>query len=273
MANGTTTEPRFVYRGYAVPFGARVIAVNGRPAPRLLTSPPVSALSVIGGRSRGTSVGSSSDPAFKWGATLSESRSEIAASTGSQMTTVSCSLANVSAKNDPITFETDLLKLTVVSNHPRTGQPSIVPQDIAFGGARGIFLNGSQIKVEYDKDFETFPTFALFEKQYRTDDAFFRKYHVRCLRLPTAKPAAFGERLPRVTGGYVVTTFVRRIIYGGKAVTGNVLALTGFGRIYFGEVLMSEYQRRVTMVRLDMGSAMEADAACVEIDSNGSWLP
>ena len=272
MANGTTEAPRFIFRGYAVPFGARVIAVGGKPAPRLLTSPPVSALSVVGGTSRGTSAGSTRDPAFKWGATLAESRGEVGTN-GTQLTTVTCSLSNISAKNDPIVFEADLLRLSLVSNHPTTGQPSIVPREIAFGGDKGIFLDGKQIRVEFEKDLEAFPTFAAFEKAYRTDETFFKKYQSRCIRPTNAKPAAFGERLPRVTGGYVATTFVRRINYAGKNINGNVLPLTGFGRIFFGEVLMHEYQRRITMVRLDMGSATEADAACVEIDSNGSWIP
>jgi hypothetical protein len=271
MANGST-EQRFIFRGYAVPFGARVIAVNGKPAPRLLTSPPVSALSIVGGASRGTSAGSTRDPAFKWGATLVESRGEVG-SNGNQLTTVTASLANISAKNDPIIFEADLLKLTLVSDHPRTGQPSIVPREIVFGADKGMLLNGKPIRVDYDKDLEAFPTFAAFEKAYRSDEAFFKKYHSRCVRPTTAKPPVFGERLPRTTGGYVATTFVRRINYAGRNITGNVLPLTGFGRIFFGEVLMDEYQRRITMARLDMGSAMEADAACVEIDSNGSWIP
>jgi hypothetical protein len=270
MANGTTD--RFVFRGNAIPFGARVISIDGKPAPRLLNSPAVSALAVVGGRSRGTSSGSASDPAFKWGATLAESRGEVAAN-GNQLTTVTASVASAFAKNDPIPFEADLLKLTIVSDHPRTGQPSMVPKDIVFGAEKGMFLNGSQIRVEYDRDLETFPTFATFEKQYRTDETFFRKYSSRCLRLPNAKDAVFGERLPRTTGGYVSTTFVRRINYGGRFINGNVLSLTGFGRVYFGEVLMNEYQRRITMVRLDMGSRMEGDAAYVEVDSNGTWQP
>src|SRR5689334_7446929 len=137
MANGTI-EQRFIFRGYAVPFGARVIAVDGKPAPRLLTSPPVSALSVVGGTSRGTSTGSTRDPAFKWGATLAESRGEVTSS-GNQLTTVTASLANISAKNDPIVFEADLLKLALVSDHPRTGQPSIVPREIVFGADKGMF--------------------------------------------------------------------------------------------------------------------------------------
>ena len=271
MANGTT-EYRFIFRGNAIPFGARIVAVGGTPAPRLLNSPPVSALSAVGGRSRGTSAGSSSDPNFKWGATLAESRGEVGAN-GNQVTTVTASISTVHAMNDPIVFEADVLKLTIVSDHPRTGQPSIVPKEITFGGAKGLFLNGKQIGIEYDMDLARYPTFATFERAYRGDDTFFRSYQTRLMRSPTAKEPVFGERLPRISGGYVSTTVVRRISYGGKYIDGNMLALSGFGRIYFGEVLMIEYQRRLTMVRMAMGSHMEANVAYVEVDSNGSWIP
>jgi hypothetical protein len=271
MANGST-EYRFIFRGNAIPFGARVVAVGGKPAPRLLTSPPASSLAVVGGRSRGTSAGSSSDSAFKWGATLAESRGELAA-TGNYVTTVTSSIASAYAKNDPIIFEADLLRITIVSDHPKTGQPSIVPKEIVFGAEKGMFLNGKPIKVEYDNDLATYGTFAGFEKQYRTVESFFRKYQSRCKRLPTAKDPVFGERLPRITGGYVSTSIVRRIIYNGKTISGNMLALTGFGRIFFGEVLMNEYHRRLTVVRLAMGSFMEANVAYAEADTNGSWEP
>ena len=50
-----------------------------------------------------------------------------------------------------------------------------------------------------------------------------------------------------------------------------MLKLTGFGTIYFGEVLMNANNRRLTMVRLEMGSALKAGVAYAEADPNGTW--
>ena len=52
---------------------------------------------------------------------------------------------------------------------------------------------------------------------------------------------------------------------------GHILRLTGFGTIYFGEVLIKDDNRRLTMVRLEMGSAVRADVAYAEADPNGNW--
>ena len=65
-----------------------------------------------------------------------------------------------------------------------------------------------------------------------------------------------------------------RIKWGSKKIRpGNFLEVTGFGKIYFGEVLINEYSRRFTLVRLAMGSNIQADVALAEGDSNGSLIP
>ena len=52
-----------------------------------------------------------------------------------------------------------------------------------------------------------------------------------------------------------------------------MLRFEGFGSIYFGEVIMNEYNRRFTLVRVEMGSDVEANVAFAEGDPNGSWIP
>ena len=76
-----------------------------------------------------------------------------------------------------------------------------------------------------------------------------------------------------MSNGYVVCSFVNAVTWRGKTTPGNALQLTGFGTIYFGEVLMNEYSRRFTLVRLAMGSTVQADVALADGDSNGSWIP
>jgi hypothetical protein len=66
---------------------------------------------------------------------------------------------------------------------------------------------------------------------------------------------------------------VNSIKWGSKTIDGNALQVDGFGTIYFGEVLMNEYSRRFTLVRLAMGSDVRADVALGEGDSNGSVMP
>jgi hypothetical protein len=261
---------RFIFRGNAMPLGGRVINVEDRPVNRPIPGAPAAALTVVGGLSRGAGRGSSFMDAFKWGATVAESIGEMPAEDRA-VTTVTSSIADVVAVNKPIVFEADLLRVVMVSDHARQGQPSIVPKEVVFGGEKGILLGGKPVRVDTDaRDLEEFATFEAFEKEYRKNPSFFKKYCSR-IRRTDGKKGVPGERLPRVSG-YVATSIVRNITWGDQRIRGNVLTLEGFGQVYFGELLMNEYNRRLTMVRLRMGSAMRADVAYGEADPNGSWF-
>jgi hypothetical protein len=265
-----TADPsRFVYRGNAVPLGGRVINIEGKPVNRPIPSPPTASLTVVGGLSRGAGRGSSFINAFKWGATVAESIGELP-DPDRAVTTVTSSIADVVAVNKPIVFEADRLKIVLVSeHHQKATQPAFSYPEVVFGGEKGLSLDGKPIRVEVDRDLVGLSTFDSIEKQYRKDPAFFKKY-AKCFRRPEKKVGVFGERLPRVAG-YVSGSIVRRIVWGDQRIQGHVLKLEGFGRIYFGEILMNENHRRITMVRLAMGSAIRGDIAYAEADHNGSW--
>jgi hypothetical protein len=64
---------------------------------------------------------------------------------------------------------------------------------------------------------------------------------------------------------------VTGIKFGGRKIQGNVLTFEGFGSIYFGELLVNENNRRLTLLRLEMGSDVRASMAFAEVSSNGSW--
>jgi hypothetical protein len=270
----TTADPaRFIYHGNAMPLGGRIKGIGGTPAPRLIPCPPTSALTVAGGLSRITGTGSSFEDIVAWGATVAESRGEEVGDR--HITTVTVSVADFAAVNEPHKFKAAMLKATIASDHPRRGQPSIAPSEILFAG---LSLNGKEIRVEFDDDFRRDATFAAFEERYRTSERFFRKYQNRCRR-PGLRAGKFGERLPRI-GGYVSTSIVKCIHYDGEHIDGHVLTFPGFGRIYLGELLMNENNKRLTMLRSVMkagdgiasgGGGVDAEIACAEADPNGSW--
>ena len=265
----TTDQSRFVFRGNAMPFGGRIVNIGGTPVSKPIEGPPSSAITVAGGRSYATGKPSSFNNIFKWGDTVAESVGLIRPADGHAVTTVTSMVKSFAATNAPITFEADVLKAVIVSDHPTRGQPSIKITEAVFGGSVGMFLNGKRIVVEVDDFTPKFGTLALFESQYRTNNAFYTRYNGRFRRSSTKAPL-LGERLPRV-GGYVSTSIVRSIQWNGKKINGHVLPLTGFGKIYFGELLMNENNRRLTIIRLAMGSHVNAESACAEADPNGSW--
>jgi hypothetical protein len=257
-----THSRRFLFHGNATPFGARILSIGGKPHFDPVEGPPTAALGVVGGLQRGVDPkGSSYGDIFRWGATHAESKGEVR--DGHHVTTVISTISDFSAKNKPFVFKAKKLSVTLVADHGPEGEPSIVPSEITL---QGLELDGQPIEIEVDDDLSKFPTFAAFEKQYRRNQDFFDKYQAG-----RALAGKYGERLPRTEDGYAFISIVRSILWKKKKIKGHILPLKGFGKIHFGEVLMKSNRRRVTLVRLAMGSDTEADASCACVEPNGSW--
>jgi hypothetical protein len=136
-----------------------------------------------------------------------------------------------------------------------------------------MLLNNQEITLSSDiQDFCSMPRLQDFDSAFQNQTSVYNKYKGRFLS-PTGKAPEFHKPLPRVSNGYVSGSFVNAVRWNGQTYQGNALPLTGFGTIYFGEVLLNEYSRRFTLVRLAMGSTVQADVAMADGDSNGSWLP
>src|SRR5262249_28448752 len=71
-------------------------------------------------------------------------------------------------------------------------------------------------------------------------------------------------------------TVVKSIRWDGKPFPGsridrNHVKLPGFGRVYFGELLISSECRRLTMIRMALGSDTGGSASGADAQDNGSW--
>jgi hypothetical protein len=273
MQNGNSkTARRFVFHGNAIPIGGRVHRVREDLTPHNLQSPPGSSLSVAGGLCTTTAPGSVFQDIFSWGQCVAQSQG-VRKPDGSHVTTVTASIQKISAANGANVFTADQLRLTLVSTHPERGQPSIVPTQVLFGGEKGMFLNKKQITLTTDvDDFRKLSTLESFDSAFQNNKSVFAKYRNRFLT-KDGKPPAWKQPIPRMDNGYVACSLVSSIKWGSRKIEGNVLELTGFGKIYFGEILINEYNRRYTLVRLSMGSDIEADVAFAEGDANGSLIP
>lgn len=49
----------------------------------------------------------------------------------------------------------------------------------------------------------------------------------------------------------------------------NTVSIPGFGRVSFGEITITPQSRRLTMVRLELGSPIGGDCACADVMDNG----
>jgi hypothetical protein len=111
-------------------------------------------------------------------------------------------------------------------------------------------------------------------KAYETDDEFYKTYGSLFEESVTPDPDPVKKRKMTQSGGYVVCTIVSSIKtdHPKAVVSGNMITLNGFGRIFLGELLISSVSRRLTLLRLKLGSPIEGDVVCGDIESNGTIL-
>jgi hypothetical protein len=96
--------------------------------------------------------------------------------------------------------------------------------------------------------------------------------------------SAFGGRPAPPTGHLnegragIYATIVKSVRWDGEPYPGaqidnHVVTVPDFGRIFFGEILITAAARRLTMLRLELGSPHGGDVAFAEVDTNGTWSP
>jgi hypothetical protein len=77
-------------------------------------------------------------------------------------------------------------------------------------------------------------------------------------------------------GNYIIGTIVRRLKWKGAPMPGariddNSIVVPDFGTVYFGEILITSVERRVSMLRFELGSPEGGDVVCAEVGTNGVW--
>ena len=95
------------------------------------------------------------------------------------------------------------------------------------------------------------------------------------------KAAPGGSALRRADDGAMHGTIVKRLAWKGQEFPGSTIdpdqpgavSVPGFGRVFFGEIAIAPQQRRLTMVRVALGSPVGGDIGCVDVMDNGSISP
>lgn len=158
-----------------------------------------------------------------------------------------------------------------------SGQPAIrVAKEAAVDG---VVIDGHRLVVQLNAaPFQRFDTHAKL--LVAADDPAFVKQYGDALFMTTGldgepAPAASG-RLIESSSGTVYATIVKSIRWEGDPFPGaqidrNVVVIPDFGRLYFGELLISGHSRRLTMLRLVLGSPLGGNVAVADVQDNGGW--
>lgn len=271
---------RFVFHGNAVAAGVFLTKIDQQPANRVSPVQGQSSLPVIGGLSESSVP--TSNPEFErfFSYRDATTRAEGIRKGDTAITTVSASLKNLRMVNRPspdesaepreVVFRAGALALALRSTH-RRGQPKIEFENLPQ--ADDLFLDEIPVQLEFRQAFLKLSRMQDLEEKFRTDKRFYAENRDAFMLVDPKRPPAFGQRIPRMNGGYAVCSIVKSIRWGDQTINGHVLTKTGFGSIYFGEMLVNDNNRRITLVRVKMGSLDEAEGAFIEVDPNGDWVP
>jgi hypothetical protein len=279
---------RYVFHSHAAAFGGRIV----RPKDLVLEAHGASALLVTGGRSVATLQRTTFDEFFEVESANTVTEGFFEDLKGfidvtnhkaeeQSLTAVSRARAEViglSVGRKPrMTIKRVVAELTNRSAG-HSGQPAIrIGKDVAIDG---ISIDGYRLVVELNtRPFLKHDTHA--KVLAAADDAKFVEEAGESLFMP--KRFAHDKKTPAFrklirTGNTIYATIVKSIRWDGKPfpkseIHDNMVVLPEFGRVFFGELLISEYERRLTMVRMALGSDAGGSAAAGDVSTNGGWSP
>lgn len=271
---------RFVFRGNAAAFGGRFV----RPDDVFLEMPGASSLPVVGGRS----VSTFSGPAEKFQGYLSfesastfaegkfdEREKAIALTHGRVKEETLVTSTRVRAEISRLTVGTE--KRLVVgrmvaelrSTSPRRGsiEPSIPVGEVAI---EGLAIDGFRLRVTFDPGpFNEHDTYAKLLRSAGQATSV-KKFGQQLLMS--------GVRTPK-NPKQIHVTLATRVEWEGERnsraeIVGNhMVVVKDFGRIFFGEILISSGARRLTLMRLELGSDGGGQLGGPDVDINGGYSP
>jgi hypothetical protein len=276
---------RFIFRGNAAAIGGRIV----RPKDLVIDSSTASSLTVSGGRSRSQAAATKFGQWVSFGtaATSAEglfddvkqqielSYGRVAEDALTMSTTVSADVTALSVGDKP-KLTVKHLNGSLSSKSPgASGEPAIaVGSDTTIEGA-AIDSYGLIVTLAIPL-FQRFDT--LSKLLTAADDPQFVQRSGGHLLM---KPAGRGKAAPSPprllqTYGTTYATIVRSIKWAGDPYPGatieqHVVTVPDFGKIFFGELLITDLSRRLTMLRLELGSPIGGVIACAEGETNGSW--
>jgi hypothetical protein len=276
---------RFVFRGNAAAIGGRIV----RPTDLILDSIATSSLTVVGGRSRERAAAAKFGEWVSFGEanTFAEglfddvqgqidfTNGAVAEEYLSTSTRVSADVVGLTVGNRPrLTIKR--LHAALNSKSPTgSGEPPIaVGADTLI---EGVSVDGHALTIELNLPlFQQYDT--LSKLMTASDDPRFVKEsgdHFFMTQTAPGDAAPPPARL-RYCNGVTQATIVKSIKWTGDPIPNaridqHSVYVPNFGRMFFGELLISDLSRRLTLLRLELGSELGGAVACAEVETNGIW--
>jgi hypothetical protein len=276
---------RFIFRGNANAISGRIV----RPADVLIDSGVASSLTVVGGKSTAraaatrfgewVSVGSAStsaegvfdDVKQQIERTYKRVREDSLTTT----THVHAEVTSLVVEGTP-RLKVSRMHAALTSKSPLgSGEPAIrVGSETVI---EGVEIDGHGLIVEL-----LVPLFQKYDTRSKllaaADDPHFLKESGDCLFMKTSVGGAAPPPQGRLVHscGTTYATIVKSIRwagtpYAGATIDHNLVTVPNFGQMFFGELLVTELSRRLTLLRMELGSPVGGSVGVPEVESNGTW--
>lgn len=280
---------RFVFRGNAAAVGGRIV----RPTDLIFESHVASSLTVAGGRSTASgknldyhpyaTVDSAKTSAEGLFANVTDHEAlthrTVTADALTTRTQVSADVHGVRVGLDPILRIKGLHATLRATSPAASGEPAIqVDGNIEDFEPKGhnVEIGNCKLRVTLAPAiFQQHDTHSKLMVAADNPGSGIGKFLLLHSDMQPGKPLPPIGRLFRGQDT-VYATLVESIewvgaAYPGSTVTDHTVRVPGFGKLVFAELLLTSLSRRLTLLRLELGSPEGGDVAFAEVESNGIW--
>jgi hypothetical protein len=263
---------RFLYHAYAVGFSGQLT----KPANHLIRSQAASALPPAGGYSSARQKSYRYLEVLSHGGSTSEVKGSINSKTQENETTATATIQDLKVGNFLLL---DSCTAQLSSAHPADGtQPRITPQGSFFQKLR---VAGRKIELESRVDiYTTLDTLEKLSVHYEKDKPFRDRFldeafvgnesalHEKQRKFFSWRNIKNRDKLPLNKGGVTIVPLFKVLNPSapGFQVNGNTITVENFGTVVLGELVIGGYERRLTMLHVDLGSG----ASACSVGSNGA---
>lgn len=277
-------ENRFIFHANAVALAAHI----RRPEDAFVPAVASACLPVTGGIGSGASEGDRLGDTLSWGRARTEvfgdyvrPEDAVAFTNGNYgqnrlptETRARVTIQQIKIANGKRSLEIEALEAGLTSYSDRRRSTEFRSLTAEF---RQVRVDGVGLAVKTDsRTFTENSTFGKLAQAY-AESGEFRERFARFLQSPKRiNPKR--RRIP-ASKGLIYTTVVSALEWEGTPPAGtridqNRLHVEGFGSVFFGELLIEEDSRRLTLIRFELGSPTGGDGSAAEVQTNGSsWPP
>lgn len=248
---------QFLYNGSAVGFAGRIKA----PFDEVVEAQAPVSLGVVGGYASARVDNFRRHEIFSFASAHTQVSGIYSAKSRAFETLISGVLEGLNILD---MVKADYLVGRLMSSHPeeppedRPDEPTITPAGSEFGKIR---VAGYELTPVIDVNvFNRVCSYTELCQKVGDDAGLRERFHV-----------SEGDATPPARG-LLVGSIVSGIRGGGPGVEieGNTVRVPGFGKLHFGEFVISQYSRRLVMLRAELGCPVQLDSSGPDMGGNGN---